>query len=233
KISCYVTNLRIFIDEGYTTPYFMAVRGNLPNGTITPIGNFIPAVQNIRVAGSAGALQVGAGIPPTCTAPNFLTFDGTAYQCNSPAATPIPPTPPGCFSPNLLTFNGSSYDCKYVPVCSNTQRVRWDQPSNSYVCDDNPPGVIGHGIATPSVGGCNVHCAGVNFTPGITGDITKLQLNATIFYPPGVGHAWTHWTTFLQNANPGAGYAEVCMDSGGWCGDIYSEKILWSITYMP
>jgi|SRR5579875_478242 Flp pilus assembly protein TadG len=66
------------------TPYYIAVRANLPKGTITPLGNFVSNVKNIRVAQYSGAIQVGNLIPPDCNQPWLkLGYDNVSqtYTC--------------------------------------------------------------------------------------------------------------------------------------------------------
>jgi Flp pilus assembly protein TadG len=65
-----------------TTPYYIAVRADLQKALITPLGNFLPAVKNIQINQSSGAVLVGNQLPPVCYNPwERITFNNGTYSC--------------------------------------------------------------------------------------------------------------------------------------------------------
>jgi len=211
-----------------TAPYFVSVRARVTDAAITPLGKFVPAVNNMSISSSSGATQVGTVVPPDCQPPNLLSYSKAT----------------------------NSYGCTTVPTCQPGQILRWTPPASGsvnsqYLCDGAASVIIGNGLLEVDVQGVilpngsradTVHCGNITFAQNVTTDITKISPSVVVYYPNSTiyvsnGYAdshWGHWTTHFSNVNLTNGTARICIDTGGLnLPIVYYAHVLWSITYIP
>lgn len=134
-------------NPGITTPYYIAVRGNLPKGGITPLGNFVSGVKNIQVNQSSGIVAIGNLTPPACTTPGYF------LQYNPANATATPPKNP--WECNPISQSGSGVgDCSapWQKMVFNPKLVNSDGTNGMYGCMDIP-WTFAAGIANPTSSG--------------------------------------------------------------------------------
>jgi Flp pilus assembly protein TadG len=219
-----------------TQPYYIAVRSNLQKGTITPLGNFVPAVKNIQVSQSSGTVQVGNMLPPTCNQPGqALQWNGTNFICANP---------PQCQPWQKLTWNGTALICQNVPYViaqgiahpSQLSGGTWETNDQTY-----PASAYGYGWhSTFTICQRRITFAIPSGLPA--GSILP---QASLIYPynqPDGESNWHQWVVsflhWIAPAGGGTGSFDMCIANGGNWGNgqgatVNSEHVSWSVTFYP
>lgn len=126
--------------------YYIYVIATVQHATVTPLGNFIASMVNIRnITEHTGYVLVGINHMPNCTGNGGLVTSnatGTGFAC-----VPVP----NCGNNQMLNYVSGSFTCVNIQstVCNNPWQ-QWDAGQNR--CN-NVPYVLAAGIANPSVSG--------------------------------------------------------------------------------
>lgn len=246
---CTDTTFSVGIPAGVPqgSPYYVVLSAGLDkNNHITPLGNFIPAVNNIQVTQSSGTVQVGDMVPPTCTGAGYsLQYDPTKtpkWQC---VAFGQLPNGVDCSKPwTKLQYdaNTGTFSCVNVPYVF-AGGIAWPtthSPSTYWTLDETQVSWIPSGWHDRIT-----ICKHITFNvpyglpPG-----GKIIAQGNLIYP-GAGNdgAWHSWVvSFVHLDTPysgGPGSAEMCMANGGnWILDnsnntVASEHASWTILFIP
>jgi Flp pilus assembly protein TadG len=222
---------------GSTTPYYVSVRADLKKGTITPLGNFIPATKNIQVNQTSGAVQVGNMLPPVCDQlGQSLQWNGTNFIC-------VDTNPPSCMHPwQRLESNGSSFVCVNQPyvvaggVARPLSTTTGASPGNYW--DTDKSRIYGTQRYLTLCERKITFAIPTGLPPG------QLIAQGNLIYTGAGGDGdWHAWTISFTHMNlplgGGTGSMDVCESSGGnWNRDndlpaVGAEHVSWAVVFIP
>jgi Flp pilus assembly protein TadG len=230
--------------SGSTTPYYVAVRANLKPGSVTPLGNFVPAVKNIQVVQSSGAVQIGSLIPPDCNGSGNVLQYSAATQQYSCATIPLPSK---CNQPwQALQFDGTNYRCNninYIIAGGLAQPSSSTSGANpgSYWANEQTFVPWMPSSTNPSITLCQKN---VTFTVPSGLPPGQIIVTGSLVYPGAGGTgSWHGWSIsfphFVALLTGGAGSMDVCESNGGnWLQSgqyviVGAEHISWSVIFIP
>lgn len=224
-----------------SNPYYIVARANLKKGTITPLGKFMPIVNNIEVAQSSGAVEMGNLLPPACKQQGYvLQFDGKKYSC-------VLPFNVTCAEPwkRLVSDGKGGFTCPNVAYVmaggvEDPSRGRWHQ-------DFAYSNMWGGGRVNLPFSSICINNVSFKIPKGLPRG--QIITHGNLIYPGSGTGNWHDWPVSFLNlskniTNPGSGGGtgrfDLCIDQGGALAGLKgkpklsgAERISWTALFIP